>query len=203
MDFKEYTCKSEEICVESEFDPDEGDRPVVLCHHPQGTGFCDYREVEEDDPSGRCPCFQYAVPYHEVEPRQYLEMVCGELTGKEQQHRRRRKNLPALSKDAQEAMLPQFIELWRSIRDQSPVARERHLGPLLLGTLLSAVEAFDRLSTEEQVGIFAPADWAWRLGYALGRAPDRTSSMLHSVQALWVEVEEPEWFKPLLREYGT
>ena len=75
MEREEYACRWEELSLESECDPDEGGRPVVLCHHPESTGFCDYSEMEGDAPARGCPLFQFAVPLHEVEIRQHLEMV--------------------------------------------------------------------------------------------------------------------------------
>jgi len=39
MQPSEYSCKWEEISAESDFNPDEGGKPVVFCRHPDGNGF--------------------------------------------------------------------------------------------------------------------------------------------------------------------
>ena len=47
----------------------EAERPVDLCKHPEGKGFCDY----SDNPR-KCPMFKWKTPLHEVEIRQHLEV---------------------------------------------------------------------------------------------------------------------------------
>lgn len=68
----EYSCRWDELVVESEFNPDKGGKPVMLCHHPEGSEFCDYWETADEM---NCPLSEYAVPFHEVEIRQHLEMT--------------------------------------------------------------------------------------------------------------------------------
>lgn len=108
---------------------------------------------------------------------------------------------PALSKEAQVAIRPRFMEIWQSVRNEAPMVKDHRLGLLLIGTLLGVAEAFDYLPTEERVKIFTLADWFWRWGYILGRKPDVATRLFHSVEPLWVEVGRPKWFKSLLREY--
>jgi hypothetical protein len=79
MERDECACRWEELRENSEFNPDEGSKHVVLCYHPEGKGFCDYREIGGDYPVRDCPFFEYAVPLHEVEIRQQLKMVEDDL----------------------------------------------------------------------------------------------------------------------------
>jgi len=111
------------------------------------------------------------------------------------------KKYPALSEEAQLRVEPQFEKLWGSLTNSSPMLQDRFVGLIILGTLIGGAENFSYLPGEERVKIFTLADRAMRWGYLLGRAPEEAADILHSVRPLCVEVEPPEWFKPLLGEY--
>ncbi len=68
-------CLWEELSGDTEFEVDSGGQPAVFCHHPVGTGFCDYREVDGENRVQECPYFKNAVPLHAVELEQHLEML--------------------------------------------------------------------------------------------------------------------------------
>jgi hypothetical protein len=70
----EDSCLWEEMSAESEFEV-AGSQPVMLCHHPQGKGFCDFQEDTGETRTQSCPYFKYSVPFHEVELEQHFKTL--------------------------------------------------------------------------------------------------------------------------------
>jgi hypothetical protein len=51
-------CLWEEMSIDSDFGVFQGGERIVICHHIQGDGFCDYWELNVEERVKACPYFK-------------------------------------------------------------------------------------------------------------------------------------------------
>ena len=107
----------------------------------------------------------------------------------------------ALSEETQRKVNAKRDEIWTKAMSSSQVAEYMEMGYVVLGTIVGAVECFDFLPSEERAKIFTLADWALRMGFAMGQCPQEMLETVRAVRSELTEVERPEWFEHVLDEY--
>jgi hypothetical protein len=58
MKMDRVACLWEEMSVDSDFDIFQYGEPIIICHHIEGNGFCDYWELSAEERDKACPFFQ-------------------------------------------------------------------------------------------------------------------------------------------------
>jgi len=51
-------CLWEETAIDRDYAVHQAGEPIIICHHPQGKGFCDYWEETLENRSLFCPLFR-------------------------------------------------------------------------------------------------------------------------------------------------